>query len=430
MSIASRMRSAWWLASAGAVLLVACSDVPEAPTANNPFDPAADQPGAGYGLTAVVAGDSITLSWPDLDVVGWVVRHSATSNDFSQMADISVTNIVNRIGESATLVHKDFQRETVNYYALRGQGMVAGVPIAVDVPVLFEPAGGVRNVSTRAVQLVVQTGVADQVELAGSPDFLGASIVDVVPAQRTTLPWTLPMASAAGETLRVYARSRTATTTGTTRQVRFTASFNPAVNPVSGQRLLPAGLAVVDTVVVLQAAGAGIVDLVLRRTVGETQLETVIDDPSVPFAVEVPASTREALQWTADFGGDFGYRVPRTITLTPALQIGAASLTVVGGAQTTTERSIRLLATATGAGQVIVSEDASFADASWTAFADTLDFELSAGFGQKTVFAAFRNPFVTDRPTASASITYLVPPPRVAPDAERDRTGTTRGRPH
>ena len=415
MLIASRTRSAWFFASAVALALAACSDVPDTPTANNPFDPAGDNPGSGYQLSAVVTGDSVTLSWPDRDVLSWVVRHSSTTDDFTQMADISVTNVVSRVGGTATLVHKGMVRESVNYYAVRGAGMVAGVPVALDIPALFSAAGGIRNVATRTVQLEVRTGVAEQVEVANTPDFTGATLFDVVAAQRTLLPWTLGFASAAGETLRVYGRTRTGSSSGPVRQVRFTANFNPALSPVAGQRIAPTGLVVVDTVVVLQATGDGIVDLVLRQN-GD---ETVIDDPSAAFELTVPASTSSALQWTADFGGDFGYRVPRTITLTPATQIGVASLSVVGGAQTTTQRSIRLLATAAGAGQVIVSEDAGFTDAAWVAFADTLDFELSEGFGQKTIFAAFRNPFVVDRPVASVAITYVVPPARGSERAVR-----------
>lgn len=420
MSIASILRSTWLLASAAALALVACSEVPEAPTANNPFDPAGDAAGSGYKLSAVVAGDSVSLSWVDLDVVSWVVRHSATSNVFSEMDDISVTSLVTRAGGVASLVHRGLARESVNYYAVRGQGMVAGTPIAVDVPVLFIAAGGRRNVPTRTVEVEVRTGVADQMELADNADFDAAVPFDVTPGVRATLPWTLGTASAAGDTLRVYGRARTASSVGPARVVRFTANFNPALSPVSGQRVTPTGLVTVDTLVVLQATGEGIVDLVVRQIVDEVEIETEIDDPSEPFALAVPTTATSAVVYTADFGGDFGYRVSRTITLTPALQITGASLSVEGGAQTTTERDIRLLVTAIGAAEMIVSEDAGFADATWTAIADTLEFELSEGFGQKTIFAAFRNPFVPDRPTASTGITYLVPPARTPSPGSRD----------
>lgn len=416
-------------AMAMAIALASCTVAPDEPTISNPFDPSAPVPGSGYELQATVAGDSVTLSWPDRDVVSWIVRHSATTDVFAQMDDISVTNLVTRAGGRASLVHKGMVREAVNYYAVRGQGMVPGVPVALDVPALFQPAGGRRNVAARAVQVQVRTGVADRVELSADAGFTDPVGFDVLPGQLTNLPWTLPTAAAAGDTLRVYGRVRTASTVGPTRQVRFVATFNPTVTPLAGQRLSGTNLVVVDTLVVLQPTGDGIVDLILRRTVGEQEEVIEPEDPNAPFTLSVPVGTVDPVRWVVDFGSDFGYRVSRNINLTPALEITGAALSVVGGAQTTTEREIRLLVTANGAGQMIVSEDPGFADTTWTAMADTLDFVLSEGLGTKTVYAAFRNPFTSDRPTASVGITYLVPPARAQGAGAADGATTPTGRP-
>ena len=401
--------------------LAACASVPDAPEADNPFDPDGTAPGTGYELMATVDADSVVLTWPARDVNVWTVRHSAVTSEFAQMDDISVENVVQIAAGEARLVHGEPVLESVNYYAVRGQGMVPGESIAVDVPVSVGPGEGGRNARTRSVTVEVRTGVADQVELANQEDFSDGVVFDVTPGQTAVLDWTLPEAEAAGEELTVHVRARTSSSIGPAQTVDFVASFDPQLEPVSGQRLVANSLTAVDTLVVLRPVGDGITRLRLTRP--SSADTTVVADPTAELAFSIPPDATEAVRWTALFDGELGYTVTRNISLTPALEIGDASIDVVGAGSTTTSRDIRLHVVAPGAGEMIVSEDPGFGDTGWTAVADTLDFTLSEGFGTKTIYAVFRNPFTPDRPTASTGITYLVPPGAAIPAAGRGSGG-------
>ena len=55
------------------------------------------------------------------------------------------------------------------------------------------------------------------------------------------------------------------------------------------------------------------------------------------------------------------------------------------------EASVELVNEAGGAAEMLLSEDPDFGDATWSAFADTVVFDLSAGAGEKTIFGRYRN---------------------------------------
>lgn len=69
----------------------------------------------------------------------------------------------------------------------------------------------------------------------------------------------------------------------------------------------------------------------------------------------------------------------------------AVSLELTGGGTFSSNRQILLLADAQGADSMLVSEDTTLGGASWQSYNQLLEFALSKGDGQKTVYAKFRD---------------------------------------
>ena len=394
--------------------LAACTTKPDAPRRDNPFDPAGEDPGSGYGLSATVQGDSVLLTWSDLpEVVAYTVFHSASSPAFEDMVAATGLSAVSRTGVVATAVHRDFAPEATNYYRVQGTTSVplqASVAVAVDVPALLSPASGSASTSTRFVRLRALTGTADRLEVSNAADFSASTIVTVTPGVPTEFDWTLPPVDTPGTLVWIHHRPLSGTGTGSADSLALTARFSPSLTPVRGQRFSATAAAnvAVDTLVVFQPTGLGIVGL---RVVDPDSVVTVVTDPLAPVQLALAPTATGPATWTAVFTGDFGYEVSQGVTLTPATEITDVSIEVAGGVTTTTDPQIELVVHADGAGEMILSELPDFADTSWQAFADTVTFTLSSGVGDKTVFAAFRNPFVSERPTSRADITLLAPPP-------------------
>lgn len=81
-------------------------------------------------------------------------------------------------------------------------------------------------------------------------------------------------------------------------------------------------------------------------------------------------------------------RHSETIAITPAIY----SIILASGVESTNSRHIRISVTApSGTAFMRFSNDSSFSNASWEAFAANRDWQLSPGDGLKTVYAHFRN---------------------------------------
>jgi hypothetical protein len=354
------------------------------------------------------------------DVASFGVFHSTTSSDFDQMVAATGLSEPVRGGGLASIVHRDFSAESVNYYRVQGttsKPLLVSDPVAIDVPATVSPVGGKLTTSTRFVELQVRTGVADLVEISNDIGFETSTTFSVVPGGTTLLFWTLPTIEANSQKLTVHHRAIHSGNVGPAGSIEFTARFAPTVQPISGQRFssLVTATVVVETDVVFQGAGAGLLTVSL---VDPDSVITVLEHPLAPFTIEVPAGSTEPRTWQAVLGGDFGVQVTQNLVLTPAVDIGEASVSVLEG-ETTTSEDVTLIVEVDGAGEAIFSEAVDFAGAGWQAYADTVAFTLSPGAGQKSIYAAFRNPFTSTVPTARVDITVLEPPAAISVDAGR-----------
>ena len=106
-------------------------------------------------------------------------------------------------------------------------------------------------------------------------------------------------------------------------------------------------------------------------------------------------------------GGGGGTYVPPADTTPPS----ATSVSINAGAATASSLSATLTLAATDATQMLVSNDAGFAGASWETYATSKSWTLISGDGVKTVYAKFRDAAlnmstaVSDTITVSGSVT-------------------------
>ena len=80
------------------------------------------------------------------------------------------------------------------------------------------------------------------------------------------------------------------------------------------------------------------------------------------------------------------------------------SLTINGGSEYTTNRTVTLALSSTGASQMMVSESASFSGASWETYSTSKSFTLSSSDGTKTVYAKFKDAAGNESTAVSDSI--------------------------
>lgn len=91
------------------------------------------------------------------------------------------------------------------------------------------------------------------------------------------------------------------------------------------------------------------------------------------------------------------------------------SVAIANGAATTTSANITLALAASGASQMVISNDSGFASSTWQSFATSSAWRLTAGNGLKTVYAKFKDASgnistaVSDTITLSASETDVPP---------------------
>ncbi|HBV99393.1 MAG TPA: phage tail protein, partial [Desulfotomaculum sp.] len=79
-----------------------------------------------------------------------------------------------------------------------------------------------------------------------------------------------------------------------------------------------------------------------------------------------------------------------SITLDTTAPTGG-SISINGGNTYTNSTSVTLTLSATGASEMMVSEDSSFSGASYEAYSASKSFTLSSGDGTKTVYVKYRN---------------------------------------
>jgi len=128
----------------------------------------------------------------------------------------------------------------------------------------------------------------------------------------------------------------------------------------------------------------------------------------------------------------------RSETLAIALDYTAptsTSISINSGDPDTSETEVTLTLAATGASQMMVSENSDFSGASWEDYATSKSLTLSSGDGTKTVYAKFRDAFTNtssavndtidlSTPTRRSGPSRTPPPPPPAPADDSSDEGT------
>ena len=99
------------------------------------------------------------------------------------------------------------------------------------------------------------------------------------------------------------------------------------------------------------------------------------------------------------------------ITLVNGVPVTVLDFELNGGQWVTTSRDVPVTVNIAGnPTEMMLSEDASFSGASWTAYAKSVSYQLSSGEGQKTVYLKARNKVGLISQVASAQVEYDEPP--------------------
>src|SRR5690606_10348543 len=87
------------------------------------------------------------------------------------------------------------------------------------------------------------------------------------------------------------------------------------------------------------------------------------------------------------------------------------SVTIAGGASITSTRSVSVALSATGADEMLVSQDAAFAGATWRSYASTFDWNLEGADGTKTLYVRLKDAAGNFSSTSGDTIDLDTTPP-------------------
>jgi hypothetical protein len=225
--------------------------------------------------------------------------------------------------------------------------------------------------------------------------------------------------------LQIHFRTRMAGSTGSADSTTVQVLYTPAMSVERGIRTFPGRLAMVDTLQTLtideepgqsletveryrwdENAGSSGQWVFVEDITPASLADTVIVhwDPQV----EEPVNNRIA----ARLMSDFGFEEVALVDVSYPLPMGEPEIEIVEGPYTTS-RDIHIVSVATDAGYVVLSEQADFADATWVAFADTLEYQLEDVYGTRFLYAAYNNPLLAETKVTSTLVSLVSPPARV-----------------
>jgi len=266
-------------------------------------------------------------------------------------------------------------------------------------------------------------------------DFLSSVYDTLTPSQKfVTMAWTANIPSGAGLAMQVRSADDAALTNPT-----------PWADVTNGQTSgLPQLQRYLQIIARFESALGNATpqlrDITIRYVCGIRQVELSLDNrtswlvangnESWNLSVDIPDGIRYIWARATDVEGDIQLASIRIDIDTTS---PSGSITINEGAAFTPERRVSLALPASDAYRVasmMVSEDPVFAGAAWQDFCATVQWELSAGDGLKTVYARFRDANGWESGPVNASITLDTLPPSGTIDinggAEFTRTGTVR----
>jgi hypothetical protein len=220
------------------------------------------------------------------------------------------------------------------------------------------------------------------------------------------VPWDFGPVSGNGDTVRVYLRAPRDTAYSATDTLALEVDFEPQLTVVQAP--------VVEPDVLIEVPIVGIERM--RFAITPEALATaewIVPEPAgsdsttaeVGFSLSTDDDTPEIF---AQYESDFGFDVMVT-TVVPVAKVQPATLTIDGGAEFATdpERMVQVVSQAPDATLMRISESPDFSGVPWIAYADTVQVQLSATPGSKTLYGWYTNVYDPQGQAASDDIILL-----------------------
>lgn len=401
--------------AAAALLLIAalglglggCESKPEAPTFDNVFDPDGPYAGDPLRISCDFADSTITVKWfqpQGYGIAYYSVSHSnSPGSGFEFLEDVAATASETGIyfykPAAATMPH--FFR--VVAYNEDDEYLTTSLQTPGDGTTgpIVETGIGTSTTPTRWLELAVGVTQGTSVRIANRADFGDAQEFefneDLDPLE---IPWDLGPATENGDTLRLYVRAYGADFVSAMTRKTLTAKFDP--KPV----LDGGGTTCASRQPLLAASTAGAVQVRLGATAEDVELAEWSDYAPENLTWEFEDTLGEQSVF-GQFRGDFGFdsAVHELVVTGDPLTDVDVDVDLDGA---TGYPTVDLLCDAV-ATEVRIGEQESFATATWQAYADTVEYTLSAGSGHKIVYVQYRNDF-TDSPILSVAVDYVAQP--------------------
>ncbi len=387
-----------WLVLLAVLAVFGCSENPEEPRFDNPFDPS--NPEDPFNLIAVVVDNAVLLSWTHpagYDIVSYDVMRSSDGLFYEPLATIDAPT-----SASGTFTDENPIPTGTSYYKLvarnsqQEQSVVSQVAAAtVDVPLLVRVADGGETTRTRFARVRVRATGFEVARISQTDDFAAAQTVAFVGDSAVVEAWDLGPAAANGDTLRVHACAlQTIMIDGTpvtvstdTSTVAVIVSFRPTLD-------LPAGVTTVPDLIVDLAVGGGPTGMT-RLRLAPTRAELAAAPWLPPAAIVEDYVLRDTPQPQlvfAQFESEFSpaFTVVDSQLVTPDLLTTVSFALDLPSNRVISDPSVRVLSAAV-ATQMRISTDPGFRNAPWLAYADTATVVVPAEPGFHVVYAQYRN---------------------------------------
>jgi hypothetical protein len=377
------------------LMLCGCSDNPEEPVFDNPFDP--DAPGSAdpLNLQAVYNEGTVTLTWTGIEGHG-IETYVVTRIHLDTPYELQTLEAVE--GPMSYVDQEPLPNITNTYIvrALDAGGRSAAmshvVPAEVLVPPILRLASGGTQVRSRYQDLILRSTPGTMVQVDTSLSF--ATAVEALVGDDETAVLTAfdlgPKTSAAARCT-LYAgavfdpgEGRAILRSGVDRLI-LRVVFNPTINRPDTTFTV----AVPWTDLVVSEQAAGVQSMLFASS--EEALAEADTLPGAPFVEDWPLlDTTLPQRVHARFISEFGFTHQTTLDLSADNLSGSAFALDLPSNRVTSNPEVSVLCRAV-ATEMRISQHPDFHDAPWRAYADTTEITLEGPPGPYQIFAWFRN---------------------------------------
>jgi len=357
---------------------------------DNPFDPDGTLGGDALQVRALARDNGVLLTWTQpqgLDIVDYVIlRSDSRDGPYEEIAVVAHT------AAATSSFNYEFPAPTQAHWftvqAVNATGGVSQTSLAVPATMTVGPTVVVgdtlSDVATRYLEISVTVGFGDTL-LVGLDESFSAPLR--VPVTGPGLPtvFTFDLGPAAFDsTFSLHVKAFDDLGESAPTVVSLPVDFEPKQALLSGSPLRLA-----TRVIDLKIPATGVVNM--RFAASEDALADAVWVPGAEtfLGYELSDVATSQAVW-GEFESDFGFSTKHELEVRPDLLLGASFRLQVPESRFVTSSTVVAAFTA-AATEMRVSENPNFAAVPWQAFRDTVNFQLSAGEGTKTVYAQYRN---------------------------------------